>query len=182
MGMENRRSLLRWAIHGMGALFAAILGAPAVAYLIDARHRAAKVSGFRTVSGLRYGDLVPGIPKQGVIRNVREDAWTLHPNDVIGRVWVMKKSDGKLQVWTTVCPHLGCSINLNTDPHTGFTCPCHGAEFKPDGARVERNQYTNAAPRDMDTLEWQRDPNNPDLVQVKYQNFYQGRHSKDVKA
>jgi Rieske Fe-S protein len=181
MGTENRRSFLRWAIHGMGALFSVILGVPAVAYLIDARHRAAKASGFRTVSGVRFSELLEGVPKQGVIRNVREDAWTLHPNDVVGRVWVVKDAQNNLKVWTTTCPHLGCSINLNSDAK-GFTCPCHAAEFGLSGTRVERPNYINAAPRDMDTLESRRDPADPEVIQVKYQNFYQGRHEKVAKA
>ena len=49
MANEERRSFLRWAIHGMGALFAAILGIPALAYLADARHRKAQDRSFRPV-------------------------------------------------------------------------------------------------------------------------------------
>jgi cytochrome b6-f complex iron-sulfur subunit len=30
-----------------------------------------------------------------------------------------------------VCPHLGCVINVNGD---GFSCPCHGSRFLPDGS------------------------------------------------
>lgn len=30
-----------------------------------------------------------------------------------------------------VCPHLGCVVNVNSD---GFTCPCHGSRFLPDGS------------------------------------------------
>ncbi len=30
-----------------------------------------------------------------------------------------------------ICPHLGCSVTVNTD---GFACPCHGSRFNPDGS------------------------------------------------
>jgi Rieske Fe-S protein len=30
-----------------------------------------------------------------------------------------------------VCPHLGCTVNVTSD---GFTCPCHGSRFLPDGS------------------------------------------------
>jgi cytochrome b6-f complex iron-sulfur subunit len=29
-----------------------------------------------------------------------------------------------------VCTHLGCTLNPTTD---GFTCPCHGSQFREDG-------------------------------------------------
>lgn len=30
-----------------------------------------------------------------------------------------------------VCPHLGCTVNVNKD---GFACPCHGSRFQLDGS------------------------------------------------
>jgi Rieske Fe-S protein len=36
----------------------------------------------------------------------------------------------KLQVFSLVCPHLGCTISL-TDKN--FKCPCHGSEFDLQG-------------------------------------------------
>jgi cytochrome b6-f complex iron-sulfur subunit len=32
-----------------------------------------------------------------------------------------------------VCPHLGCSVEPQSD---GFTCPCHGSRFDPQGKLV----------------------------------------------
>jgi Rieske Fe-S protein len=85
-------------------------------------------------------------------------------------------------VFTTICPHLGCSINCNSDPRTGFTCPCHDARYGLDGAKVEQANYSNVAPRGMDSLEFAIDKDNPDLLLVDYKNFYQGRHDKVPKA
>src|SRR5437870_5450212 len=113
---ENRRSFLKLITMGLGAVFGAIFGAPAVAYLVDARNRKAPESDFRPVRGVRLSELEIGKPVQGVIRAIRHDAWTLHPNDVIGRVWIVRTKPGDekdcFQVFTTECPHLGCSINL----------------------------------------------------------------------
>jgi menaquinol-cytochrome c reductase iron-sulfur subunit len=180
---QPRRSFLKWAIHGMGALFAAILGIPALLYLVDARNRPPRKTGMRPVDGIRLSDVKEGQPQQGVIRDVRTDAWTLHPNDVIGRVWVIRQGPGdKLLVFTTICPHLGCAINCNSNPTTGFTCPCHNAEYMADGAKVERSGYSNVAPRGMDKLEFKIDETNPDLLLVDYKNFIQGRHHPEEKA
>jgi menaquinol-cytochrome c reductase iron-sulfur subunit len=185
----ERRSFLKWATHGMGALFGAVLGLPGIAYLIDARNRPAPPGEFKS-TGVRLSELVVGVPKQVVIRSVRRDAWTLHPNDVIGGVWLVRKPDGKVDAFTSACPHLGCPIS-NYDPQTRrFRCPCHNGTFHVHGERVEDKELgaTNPAPRGMDTLEvqYQADaaaPANQDaLILVKYQNFYQGRHDKVVKS
>jgi Rieske Fe-S protein len=136
------------------------------------------------VDGLKLTELEINVPRQGVIRDVRRDAWTLHPNDVIGRVWVIKHGQARdaLRVFTTICPHLGCSINANADPRTGFTCPCHAAEFTLAGAVVQRAGHTNPAPRGMDSLDFRIDQDNPEVLLVDYRNYRQGEHEKIAKG
>ncbi len=180
----GRRSFLAWAATGLGALFTAVLGAPVVAYVIDPRNRKGAGGDFRVVDTIPLTELRTGIPVQGVIRAVRRDGWTLHPNNVIGRVWIILKKDAiasdftgtdpaLLDVFTTICPHLGCSVNLNQDPATGFTCPCHSATFTVAGARLAPN--SNPAARNMDAMEWkiEPDPANPQRKEllVKYRNY-----------
>jgi menaquinol-cytochrome c reductase iron-sulfur subunit len=186
----SRRSFLKWAIHGLGALFGLILGLPAVAYLIDARNRPARDTGFKTVA--RLSELQVGVPHQVVLHDVRRDAWTLHPNDVIGRVWLVRRKDNKVDAFTTICPHLGCSVNFQS-ASKNFVCPCHGGTFDLDGKRVERQGFTNPAPRGMDRLPIQitEDPDaghrlaagKPELlIAVKYQNFIQGKDTPILKS
>jgi Rieske Fe-S protein len=188
----GRRSFLAFAVTGLGALFTALLGVPIVAFIFDPRNRKGAGGDFRVVDTIPLSDLQKDRPVQGVLRSVRRDAWTLHPNDVIGRVWIILKQDAipagfrgndpaVLAVFTTTCPHLGCSVNLNADPASGFTCPCHTARYGLDGARV---QPENPAPRDMDTLEWkvEPDPANPDrlVLMVRFQNFRAGQEAKQA--
>lgn len=167
----ERRSFLKWAIHGLGVLFAAILGVPAVAYLIDARNRPARPGQFKTVA--RLSELEMGVPHQVVIQEVRSDAWTLHPNDVVGRVWLIRRDQETVEAFTTICPHLGCSVNFEEKEQL-FICPCHGGTFDIHCQRADRPGFVNPAPRGMDRLECRRDSANPDLIQVQYQNFRQG--------
>jgi Rieske Fe-S protein len=169
-----RRPFLKWAIHGMGALVGAVLGIPAIAYLIDARNRAARTSSFQTVAKLSA--LKPNEPKQVVITDTRQDGWTLHPNELIGRVWLIRRDDGKVDAFTSICPHLGCSINYEAKV-TLFICPCHNGTFSLDGKKRELPGMRNPAPRGMDALAVQfvPDPTDPNdqLVQVEYKKFAQ---------
>jgi quinol---cytochrome c reductase iron-sulfur subunit, bacillus type len=175
----ERRSFLKWSIHGLGLLFAAILGVPAVAYLIDARNRPARPGQFKTVAHL--SELTEGVPHQAVIQEARFDAWTLHPNDVVGRVWLIRRDKETVDAYTTICPHLGCSVNFE-ERNRLFICPCHGGTFDIHCQRVERPGFTNPAPRGMDRLECRRDPADPDLIQVRFENFRQGEPTPILKG
>ncbi len=163
----------------LGAIFGAVLGFPAVAYLVDARNRKAAAGDFRPAG--RFTDLADGVPTQAVIRDVSRDAWTLYPDDVVGRVWLIRHGRDGLDVFTTTCPHLGCSVNFDKEARL-FICPCHNGTFELNGHRKEDTPFPNPAPRGMDRLEWRRDAADPDLILVKYQNFMQGRPTPVPKA
>jgi Rieske Fe-S protein len=190
---NDRRSFLSWATLGLGAIFSAIIGVPIIGYAIDPRNRKGPKSKFKLVEGIKLDELLPGgAPQQGVIRDLRVDGWTLYPNDVIGRVWVMPKGQrpaglttkeavetfnqdaarkaAYLEVFTTICPHLGCFVNIDS-AGTGFACPCHSATFKFDGNQADH--ATNPAKRGMDTLEWEIDADDPEFnrIKVKYIRF-----------
>jgi len=183
----NRRSFLSFAIFGIGAIFSAILGFPVICYFVDPRHRKAPPSTLKLVHGVKLDELSDNTPVQGVVRDTRVDGWNLYPNDVIGRVWVVKvgpapnwetqnveafnrSNDLKnayLKVFTTICPHLGCSVNLNAGGN-GFACPCHAATFNLDGARAND---ANPAKRPMDDLVWDIDIDDKNRILVKFQKF-----------
>ncbi len=183
----SRRSLLSWAIFGLGAIFSAILGVPVVAYVIDPRNRKGPKSEMRLVEGVKLDDLAMNTPVQGVVRDTRMDGWTLYPNDVLGRVWVVQvgarpanvanlteaQKNTYLMVFTTICPHLGCSVN--TGP-TGFACPCHAATFLLTGARAGAG---NPAQRGMDTLAWEIDADDPEHNRIKV--TYKKYRANDAK-
>jgi len=173
----DRRSLLRWAIHGLSAIFAVVLGVPAALFLIDARNRPARQNGFRTVA--RLDDLEIGKPTLEIVTDSRRDAWTLYPNDVVGRAWLIRRANNQVEAFTTVCPHLGCSVNFTGHE---FLCPCHGGRFDLSGHRKEEPGQTNPAPRGLDTLAVNQDALRQGIVQVEYQEFMRGVEQKVVRA
>ena len=191
----ERRTFLKRITKLLGGVFGLLLAAPGVAYLIDPRNRPARPSAFRPVAKL--SDLPepvegqPVTPTQVVIRDTRRDAWTLHPNEVIGRVWLIRHPDDKVTALTTICPHLGCSINFE-DTRRRFVCPCHNGTFHATlddrlGRRVEDTELgiTNPAPRGMDRLETRlvTDEETQDItIEVKFENFIQGLHETKPKT
>ena len=185
----ERRSLLKLGTNVLGGCFAAALGVPAAGYLIDPRNRSAATGDFRDAA--RFSELTENVPQSVTIRDIRHDAWTLHPNDVLGRIWLVyrgeKDDEGvpKVEAYTATCPHLGGSINFDSQK---FVCPLHGATFDKACKRVSAGELgkENTAPRDMDSLEIEvvPDPDKPGdyFLRVKYENFMQGREEKVKKA
>ncbi len=187
----ERRTLLKWATNGLGGLFAAFLGIPGVSYLFDARNRPALAGAFKPVT--RLSELTVDKPVKVIVRDIRRDAWTLHPNDVIGRVWIVRRegtnADGtpKIEAYSSVCPHLGGSINFENKSQC-FVCPLHGATFDAACHRVDEQQLgrANPAPRDMDRLDVELKPilgaDGDFVVRVKYENFVQGKEDRIPKT
>jgi Rieske Fe-S protein len=188
---SSRRSWLRRGVHLLGGLFGAMLGIPAVGYLIDPRNRGAASGSFKPV--LQFSELLKDVPHAAVVRDVRRDAWTLHPNDELGRVWLVwrgeKREDGSplVEAYTNICPHLGGPINFEEKSQC-FVCPFHGATFDVRCQRVsdETLGRANPAPRNMDQLEveLEPDPVQPEdfVVKVKYESFMQGKAEKIHKS
>jgi len=48
------------------------------------------------------------------------------------RLAVYRHDDGALQLLSSVCPHLGCTVHFNNAERT-WDCPCHGSRFATDG-------------------------------------------------
>jgi len=61
-------------------------------------------------------------------------------------VWLVKRPDGSVQVFSASCPHLGCGYRWIAE-HKRFECPCHGSIFDIDGKVL-----AGPAPRRLDTL------------------------------
>jgi menaquinol-cytochrome c reductase iron-sulfur subunit len=85
-------------------------------------------------------------------------------------VWAVKR-DQQLTVYSSVCPHLGCTINENS---SGFGCVCHDSAWNLEGQKLR-----GPAPRAMDVLDHKVENG---LLKVRYQNFKQGVAEKEVAS
>jgi menaquinol-cytochrome c reductase iron-sulfur subunit len=188
----NRRVLLQWTSGLLSATSAFLVGIPGLGFFLSGVRRS---GGKRPVVQrvARVRDLAPGKPVQVSVLGSRHDAWTLHPEEVIGRVWLVRSESDlkddrppKVTALTAICPHLGCLIGLDARGRH-FVCPCHRAAFGLDGEKITERQLKqpNHAPRGMDSLQCQlvKDEGDDDWwVEVKYEQFEQGLTKKVCKA
>ena len=106
-----------------------------------------------------------GTPLQVRVRADRIDAWNHLPTQSVGTVWARLDEGGKVVVFSSICPHLGCCVEYR-GAQRDFSCPCHNSAFALDGTR--RNAIP---PRDLDTLESKVVE---DAIWVRYQKFRGG--------
>jgi len=188
----QRRTALKWIVRTLASFCAAIVALPGVCF-VAAALRKNKGRGATIQRVAKLGDLPVGQPVEFPIIAERRDAWALYPQEAIGRVWVVRRSDDSVEAaasqvdaYTSVCPHLGCAISHDSSAEQ-FTCPCHQAAWNVTGERVADAElgHKNVSPRSMDMLqsklvldsqtdEW--------WVEVSYEKFEYGLTQKKTKA
>jgi menaquinol-cytochrome c reductase iron-sulfur subunit len=131
-GEMPRRSFLNVLVAAGGAVITALLAVPIV--------RVALFPVFDQTSANPWSDLGPldnfknlGKPLTQPLAIERRDGWSLADNNQT--LYVVAGSAGQPRVLSSVCPHLGCTVQWR-DAQDDFHCPCHGGTFTPDGSYI----------------------------------------------
>jgi menaquinol-cytochrome c reductase iron-sulfur subunit len=133
------------AIVGLGPLAVGL-----TAFFAPLGRRKASAGNYLRVANL---DSLPadGKPHRFIVVGDRNDAWSYYPPEPIGAVYLRRDSEEATPVaFTTVCPHLGCSVDWQ-DAADQFFCPCHQGAFEVDGTRTDPAR--SPSPRGLDSLD-----------------------------
>jgi menaquinol-cytochrome c reductase iron-sulfur subunit len=139
----NRRSffavLLGIGTAGMGAL----LAIPVLRYVLYPLYAKSSKSTWSPIGSMdEFSDLSQPLLTPLALQQL--DGW--REVDSAQTVYVTKGPQGELQVLSSICPHMGCTVAWDKSQDQ-FICPCHGGRFAPDGKRV-----FGPPPRGMDPL------------------------------
>ena len=99
----------------------------------------------------------------------RVDAWNRVLNVKVGTAWVTNDG-GKLTAFTSVCPHLGCTVDFHAESGR-FNCACHRTWFAKEGKVLE-----GPSRRGLDELEVEEKDGK---VAIRYQRFKLGIPNKE---
>jgi len=190
----RRRTLLKIISGCLGSICAAIVGLPGISFVFEALRKNG-ASGELTRRVARLKDLPVGKAVAVPIIGARQDAWTVHPGEVLGRVWLVRQNSeakegdqpkSEIVAFSATCPHLGCAVQHDAKENR-FLCPCHRAIFGLDGERItaKKGDQQNPSPRAMDLLSSRlvTDEATQEVwVEVTYQKFEQGLTKKVLKA
>ena len=134
-------------------------------------------SGDRFIRVASASALTPGSPQRFPVIDDQVDAWNFTPNQPIGSVYIEKPKQGDIRVFTTTCPHAGCSVSCGGD---FYECPCHNSAFNLDGTkRTSEGGRANPSPRELDSLNYEQ---RGDEIWIEFKSFYTGTHEKKEKA
>ena len=131
--MERRR-FLSLVTAAAGAASAALVAVPLIGHVLAPLRRK---GGPAEEAWLPLGDLSQfpaGAPHRVSIRVPVRDGWEMTATE--RAAWVVRTGDDEAVVFSSVCPHLGCSVKWVV-PATQFECPCHSSGFALDGARMK---------------------------------------------
>ncbi len=145
---DGRRSFLKQLNFLFGGLIGAVMGLPALRYLLFPTTARIVTGGDEAIP---VGDdqrvLAGGVPVRVEITAAeRRDAWSKLTHVKLGAAWLVRGKDGQVCALSTTCPHLGCAIDFAAKTHQ-FRCPCHTSTFSADGTHL-----SGPAKRDMDPL------------------------------
>ncbi|MDA7977369.1 MAG: Rieske (2Fe-2S) protein [Pirellulales bacterium] len=124
-----------------------------------------------------------GTPRSFPIYGEERNVWNYQSNVKVGEVILARNvtEGGEIRAFSTVCPHLGCSVAATEDtdlkatreaeaadeegntegdqpekdlaPAYLFHCPCHNSVFQPNGAKAALTEgKANPSPRGLDQL------------------------------
>lgn len=131
----RRRSFFGALLAAGGGWIAAVFGIPAV--------RASLFPLWGSGEQANWSDAGPienfghsAAPVSQLVSTERPDGWQVATSEQI--VYVIagaKGSTGAPRVLSSICPHLGCTVQWRPEKNE-FICPCHGGTYAPDGSRI----------------------------------------------
>ncbi len=165
---SSRRSFLGLLLSAGAAGVGALLSVPLFRFLLHPLLTATSSSSWKEVGSVEDLASVTS-PVKKLVKIEQRDGWRKIVSEKA--LYVCKDATGRLCAFSSVCPHLGCSIAWH-DEKSNFLCPCHNGQFTPDGKLLG-----GPPPRGMDQLEIKIEDG---LLMVHYQNFRQLVRHKEV--
>jgi rieske iron-sulfur protein len=139
---STRRRVLKWAIGGAAAAFAAALALPALAIRSLTQQTKDAAPGDLLVYAPGSVGAEVGQPLTletlavGSAAQVFPDGKADNPNNLIEVVRLAEGPDG-LVAYSAICTHLGCAVYAALNQEGLIACPCHASLFDPrDAAAV----------------------------------------------
>ena len=127
----NRRDFIKVTTGIVGGVIGAVVGLPAVAYLLDPAFKAGAKEGWVPVGNV--ADMEVGKPYPFSFTRVQVNGWERTSTSRGGFAIRRSEDPNDILILNSRCTHLACTVNWREDAQA-FVCPCHDAQFSKEGA------------------------------------------------
>lgn len=126
----SRRDFIKVTTGIVGGLIGAVIGLPAVYYLIDPALREGGKEAWISIG--KFEDMLIDKPYPFSFTRVQVNGWERTASSFGG--YAIRKSDDPkdLLILNSKCTHLACTVNWHEET-AAYICPCHDAKFSMDG-------------------------------------------------
>jgi menaquinol-cytochrome c reductase iron-sulfur subunit len=146
----SRREFVGIVTAAAGTVMGAIIGIPAIGYLIAPALN--KTAADTWIPAGPLENYPVGVPTLFNFNRTKVNGWEKTVNSY--GVYVIRRDDGSFLALSNTCTHLSCRVNWSQD-ESAYICPCHDAYFDIDGGVVKGPQ-----PRALDPYETKVEENN----------------------
>ncbi|MDH3943455.1 MAG: ubiquinol-cytochrome c reductase iron-sulfur subunit [Anaerolineae bacterium] len=124
----DRREFMSIATFGIGGLISAIMGIPAIAYILGPVLRKTETEEWIRLGSVSKVEL--GVPTLFKAKLERQTGWIITEKEL--SVYILTDNGRDFVAMSNLCTHLGCRVRWIGDQET-FFCPCHNASFDQAG-------------------------------------------------
>ena len=139
----GRRKFLTGIIGVVAGAVAALVGLPAIGYLISPGVQTQNEDEWYTLGPV--SEIQPGVPTAFPYSRQIQDGWV--ESTQTGVAYVVTEDGQNFTAFSNVCTHLACRVTWNEE-RGGFFCPCHDGLFGIDGEVL-----SGPPPRPLDQFE-----------------------------
>lgn len=124
----DRRDFVKIVTTLLGMVMGLVVGLPGIGYLISPALRTQRSETWVSLGTL--GDYPIGIPTPFSFTRKQVNGW--EKTVLSYGVYVLRKDDTKVNVFSNICTHLGCKVKWHADIQE-YVSPCHDGHFDIDG-------------------------------------------------
>jgi menaquinol-cytochrome c reductase iron-sulfur subunit len=120
----GRRDFIKATVATIGGLIGALIGNPSVVYLISPSLQAQEATDLIDLGPLENYPV--GIPTRFDFTLTKVNGWERTATNY--GLYVVRKSDSEVRVFSDICTHLGCRVTWHPDQEH-YISPCHDGHF-----------------------------------------------------
>jgi len=124
----DRRDFVKIVLAFLGTIMGAVVGLPAIGYLISPAIKVQKKEAWIPLGPLENYPV--GTPTLFNFTRTTVNGWEKTVSSY--GAYVIRSGANDLKVFSNMCTHLSCRVTWNDD-ESEYICPCHDAHFGSDG-------------------------------------------------